>query len=187
MDLRLIERIDSRPMGRHQPSTAYGRWQTAELARLGKSAADMSRKTGIGEPLLSKWKLGRETPGENRRQVIADYFGVDPTTVPINPDASSVIAAQNLSGVTGKRAPDEVQPSPAAPPLTPPLRTTGGEQLEGPMYERATKVFYLMCGLDRWRQDRIYSVVLVEIGKLAHDHAPPQPAAGRSDRRSRKK
>lgn len=38
--------------------------------------ADVAKATGIRQPTFSDWKYGRSTPKLEKRQVIADFFGV---------------------------------------------------------------------------------------------------------------
>lgn len=43
---------------------------------LGLKDADVAKATGIGRPTFSDWKYGRSTPKIEKRQAIADFFGV---------------------------------------------------------------------------------------------------------------
>lgn len=42
----------------------------------GVRSSEVSRKTGISTATLSSWKNGKYTPGADKLQKIADYFGV---------------------------------------------------------------------------------------------------------------
>ena len=46
------------------------------LEEFGVSTADVSRATGIGKSTFSAWKSGEYVPKQDKRQKIADYFGV---------------------------------------------------------------------------------------------------------------
>lgn len=46
------------------------------LAKFGVKASDVSKATGINQTVFSEWKKGKSTPKADKRQKIADYFGV---------------------------------------------------------------------------------------------------------------
>lgn len=46
------------------------------MRQAGVKASQVARETGVGKVTLSDWKLGKYTPKEDKRQKIADYFGV---------------------------------------------------------------------------------------------------------------
>ncbi len=49
------------------------------LAKFGVKASDVSKATGINQTVFSEWKKGKSTPKADKRQKIADYFGVSLT------------------------------------------------------------------------------------------------------------
>lgn len=46
------------------------------LSKFGVKASDVSKATGINQTVFSEWKKGKSTPKADKRQKIADYFGV---------------------------------------------------------------------------------------------------------------
>lgn len=46
------------------------------LAKFGVKASDVSKATGINQTVFSEWKKGKSTPKADKRQKIAEYFGV---------------------------------------------------------------------------------------------------------------
>lgn len=126
-------------MGRPQPTTAYGKWQTAQLQRVGKSQAEMHRETGIREGVLSKWKLGREVPAEHWRQKLADYFGVTPETVPLGFDANADVVAQKIAAVPT----ETVQIGVGSSPVTDTGKSASGQEVRF-MSEWARKTGHLV-------------------------------------------
>lgn len=46
------------------------------LKMRGVRAADVTRATGISSTVFSEWKKGKSRPKDDKRQKIADYFGV---------------------------------------------------------------------------------------------------------------
>ncbi len=46
------------------------------LAKFGVKASDVSKATGINQTVFSEWKKGKSRPKDDKRQKIADYFGV---------------------------------------------------------------------------------------------------------------
>ena len=46
------------------------------LAKFGVKASDVSKATGINQTVFSEWKKGKSTPKADKRQKIANYFGV---------------------------------------------------------------------------------------------------------------
>ena len=46
------------------------------LLKFGVKASDVSKATGINQTVFSEWKKGKRTPKADKRQKIADYFGV---------------------------------------------------------------------------------------------------------------
>lgn len=46
------------------------------LTKFNVKASDVSKATGINQTVFSEWKKGKSTPKADKRQKIADYFGV---------------------------------------------------------------------------------------------------------------
>jgi len=46
------------------------------LIKFGVKASDVSKATGINQTVFSEWKKGKSTPKADKRQKIAEYFGV---------------------------------------------------------------------------------------------------------------
>lgn len=46
------------------------------LVKFGVKASDVSKATGINQVVFSEWKKGKSTPKADKRQKIAQYFGV---------------------------------------------------------------------------------------------------------------
>lgn len=46
------------------------------VKRKGVKVADVARATGINQAVFSEWKKGKSTPKADKKQKIADYFGV---------------------------------------------------------------------------------------------------------------
>ena len=46
------------------------------LSKFGVRASDVSKATGINQTVFSEWKKGKSRPKDDKRQKIADYFGV---------------------------------------------------------------------------------------------------------------
>lgn len=46
------------------------------LTKFDVKASDVSKATGINQTVFSEWKKGKSTPKADKRQKIADYFGV---------------------------------------------------------------------------------------------------------------
>lgn len=49
------------------------------LKKTGKSSYQVSKDTGIAQPVFSSWKSGRSKPKADKLKILADYFGVDIT------------------------------------------------------------------------------------------------------------
>lgn len=46
------------------------------LVKIGKTAYQVSKETGIAQSVLSDWKNGRSKPKVDKLKILADYFGV---------------------------------------------------------------------------------------------------------------
>lgn len=60
------------------------------LKQKGVRAADVTRATGISSVVFSEWKKGKSTPKADKRQKIADYFGVSLQYLDTGEDKSSL-------------------------------------------------------------------------------------------------
>lgn len=57
------------------------KWIKEELVRRDWTAADLSRRTGVGTGRISEWMNGHRRPSPDSCHVLADAFGVDPDDV----------------------------------------------------------------------------------------------------------
>lgn len=167
-----------------KPRGRFGVWLVETLHAKRLSAAEVSRRSGIRESLLSRWRTGRELPTEERRQALAAALGVDPETIPIPTDTERADFAHYFS--------EGHLPNPAVSDTSDLSRQqpqyAGGRQEVGRMGERVIRLGTFGERLTDDDFEHLTAQVMQWIAGLPakRGRGSPQLAAGRSESRRRR-